>query len=72
MIALENVKMKLMPDSSRLEGDMWPDQNNQDKVQVRKLRPARKEIMELCLRQGRILGLPALGRARSTGAGSGS
>jgi protection-of-telomeres protein 1 len=51
MIALENVKMKLMPDSSRLEGDMWPDQNNQDKVQIRKLRPARKEIMELCLRK---------------------
>lgn len=51
MIALENVKMKLMPDSSRLEGDMWPDQNNPTKVQVRKLRPDRKEIVDLCLRK---------------------
>jgi protection-of-telomeres protein 1 len=51
MIALENVKIKLMPDSSRLEGDMWPDQNNPTKVQVRKLRHGRKEIIDLCLRK---------------------
>jgi protection-of-telomeres protein 1 len=51
MIALENVKVKLMPDSSRLEGDMWPDHNNQAKVQVRKLRHDRKEIIDLCLRK---------------------
>jgi protection-of-telomeres protein 1 len=51
MIALENVKVKLMPDSSRLEGDMWPDQNNPSKVQVRKLRHDRKEIINLCLRK---------------------
>lgn len=51
MIALENVKVKLMPDSSRLEGDMWPDQNNPNKVQVRKLHHDRKEIINLCLRK---------------------
>jgi protection-of-telomeres protein 1 len=50
-IALENVKMKLMPDSSRLEGDMWPDQNNPTKVQVRKLRSDRKEMIDMCLRK---------------------
>jgi protection-of-telomeres protein 1 len=51
MIEMQNVKTKLMPDSSRLEGDMWPDQNNQAKVQVRKLRHHRKEIINLCLRK---------------------
>jgi protection-of-telomeres protein 1 len=51
MIALENVKVKTMPDSSRLEGDLWPDQRNKDRVGVRLLRPARKEIIDLCLRK---------------------
>ena len=51
MIALENVKVKLMPNNSRLEGDMWPDQHNPSKVQVRKLDHRRKQIMELLLRK---------------------
>jgi protection-of-telomeres protein 1 len=51
MIALENVKIKLMPNNSRLEGDMWPDQNNPSKVQIRKLRSSRKEIADLLLRK---------------------
>jgi protection-of-telomeres protein 1 len=51
MIALENVKLKVMPNSNRLEGDMWPDQNNYNKVQVRHLPRQRKEIMNLLLRK---------------------
>jgi protection-of-telomeres protein 1 len=51
MIALENVKIKLMPNNSRLEGDMWPDQNNPSKVQIRKLHRSRKEVVDLLLRK---------------------
>jgi len=51
MIAMDNVKIKLMPDRGRLEGDMWPDQNNQAKVQVRKLRPGHKAIEDLRVRR---------------------
>jgi len=51
MITLENVKIKVMPDTARLEGDMWPDKNNPSKVQVRKLRPGHKAIQELCVRK---------------------
>lgn len=50
-IALENVKVKLMPNNNRLEGDMWPDQNNASKVQVRKISRQRKEIQDLLLRK---------------------
>ena len=55
MIALENVKVKLMPSNSRLEGDMWPDQHNTTKVQVRKLDRRRKEIMNLLMRKNDYL-----------------
>lgn len=51
MIEMQNVKMKFMPNNSRLEGDMWPDQHSPSKVQVLKLRPGRKEIIDLCLRK---------------------
>lgn len=51
MIALENIKVKLMPNNNRLEGDMWPDQNNSSKVQVRKISSQRKEIQDLLLRK---------------------
>jgi hypothetical protein len=51
MIEMQNVKMKVMPNNSRLEGDMWPDQHSPSKVQVLKLRPGRKEIIDLCLRK---------------------
>lgn len=51
MITMQNVKMKLMPDSSRLEGDMWPDQNNPSNVQVRKLPNSRREVEELRMRK---------------------
>jgi hypothetical protein len=30
---------------------MWPDQHSPSKVQVLKLRPGRKEIIDLCLRK---------------------
>ena len=36
-IVLRNVKMKITPDGSKLEGDMWPDSINPDKIQVLKL-----------------------------------
>ena len=55
MIALENVKVKLMPNNARLEGDMWPDQHNPTKVQVRKLDRRRKEITDLLLRKNEYL-----------------
>jgi protection-of-telomeres protein 1 len=55
MIALENVKVKLMPNNSRLEGDMWSDQHNHTKVQVRKLDRRRKEITDLLLRKNEYL-----------------
>jgi hypothetical protein len=51
IIAMENVKIKVMPNNSRLEGDMWPDQNNYSKVQVRHLNRQRKEVMNLLLRK---------------------
>lgn len=55
MIAMENVKIKVMPNNSRLEGDMWPDQNNYSKVQVRHLPRQRKEIMDLLLRKNEYM-----------------
>lgn len=55
MIALENVKVKLMPNNSRLEGDMWPDQHNPSKVQVRKLDRRRTEITNLLMRKSKYL-----------------
>jgi hypothetical protein len=51
IIGMENVKIKVMPNNSRLEGDMWPDQNNYSKVQVRHLNRQRKEVMNLLLRK---------------------
>lgn len=51
LIALENVKIKLMPNNDRLEGDMWPDQNNPTKVQIRPLNGMRKEASDLRLRK---------------------
>lgn len=51
LIGLDNVKVKLMPSNNRLEGDMWPDQNNPSKVQVRKLLRNRKEASDLLLRK---------------------
>lgn len=50
-IGLDNVKVKLMPNNNTLEGDMWPDQNNPSKVQVRKLLRSRKEVSDLLLRK---------------------
>ena len=55
MIALENVKIKLMPSNSRLEGDMWPDQHSPEKVQVRHLHRHRKETMDLRLRKSEYM-----------------
>ena len=37
LVLLKNVKMKIMAEGSKLEGDMWPDQENPEKVQIRKL-----------------------------------
>jgi protection-of-telomeres protein 1 len=50
-IALENVKIKLMPNNSRLEGDMWRDQHNPTKVQIKKLTTTWKMIKDLRLRK---------------------
>ena len=55
MVALENVKIKLMPDNTKLEGDMWHDQHNPGKVQVRHLHRSRKENMELRLRKSEYM-----------------
>jgi hypothetical protein len=35
-VLLKNVKMKIMADGAKLEGDMWPDDKNPDKVQIEK------------------------------------
>jgi protection-of-telomeres protein 1 len=51
LIALENVKIKLMPNNTRLEGDMWPDQNDPSKVQIRPLHRSRNEATDLLLRK---------------------
>jgi protection-of-telomeres protein 1 len=55
IIAMENVKVKVMPNNSRLEGDMWPDQNNYSKVQVRHLNRQRKEAMDLLTRKNEYM-----------------
>jgi len=40
-VLLRNVKMRIMNEGARLEGDMWPDDRNPDKVQVQKV-PSRE------------------------------
>lgn len=35
-VLLKNVKMKIMEDGAKLEGDMWRDQDNPDKVNIQK------------------------------------
>lgn len=52
LIALDNVKIKLMPNNNRLEGDMWKDTHAPSKVQIRKLIRTRKEMSDLLLRKG--------------------
>ena len=37
-VLLRNVKMKIMAEGSKLEGDMWPDHLNPEKVQIVKMR----------------------------------
>ena len=50
-VLLQNVKMKAR-DGAKLEGDMWPDSRNPEKVQVSKLRDhGLQEIQDVLLRK---------------------
>lgn len=51
-VLLRNVKLKIMNEGARLEGDMWPDDRNPDKVQVQKI-PSRecREVRDILERK---------------------
>ena len=54
----QNVKMKVRNPSNWLEGDMWPDDRNPDKVQLKKLyAPDTQEIAALVQRKKKYLSL---------------
>ena len=44
-VLLKNVKMKIMADGGKLEGDMWPDDKNPDKVQIEKSQRVRSPVI---------------------------
>ena len=50
-VLLKNVKMKTRNTGSKLEGDMWPDDKNSDRINVMKLRNDVPEIMEIRARK---------------------
>ncbi|KAM0722715.1 hypothetical protein Q7P37_002156 [Cladosporium fusiforme] len=50
MVTMQNVKVKAMQ-NGRLEGDMWPDQNNLSKVQIRKINYKSPQLDNLRLRK---------------------
>lgn len=50
-ILMQNVKIKLMPNNNKLEGDMWPDQHAPSKVQIQKITPKFPQIQDLRLRK---------------------
>ncbi|KAK5117789.1 hypothetical protein LTR85_008764 [Meristemomyces frigidus] len=39
IVLLRNVKMKIMKEGAKLEGDMWPDDRNPEKLLVTKMKP---------------------------------
>nr|POF21118.1 protection of telomeres protein 1 [Quercus suber] len=47
ILILRNVKMKAMNDYSNLEGDMWPDDQNLGKNNVRRLQPNEHDLPEV-------------------------
>lgn len=51
LVYLDNVKVKLMPNSTRLEGDMWPDPRNPTKVQIRKVSKTFRGAADVLLRK---------------------
>lgn len=57
LVLLRNVKMKMRNEGAKLEGDMWPDDLNPEKVKVVKIRAGfnsdTPELMELSERKNR-------------------
>nr|POF13706.1 protection of telomeres protein 1 [Quercus suber] len=47
ILVLRNVKLKAMNEFSNLEGDMWPDDRNQGKNNVRRLQPDERDWHEV-------------------------
>lgn len=57
-VLLRNVKMKIMNDGAKLEGDIWPDDRNPEKVLVIKMKGdiySNPEITELLARKEKYL-----------------